>query len=196
MAEQLQLPDSARKYVSSIDEKIKGKYDITLDQILADPDAYKNRSEIKPVINNMKEDIANYFDSLVNENNEDMIEFKDSLKEATDTYNKINNIIQAKSKELSIPYIEPIEIERDAQYEETIVIQDYDESMDQFLEKLLIKSDYVADISTIYEEYIIGAWFFSGVKMRLLTVNPPTSKILDIELSRGQINLILDYILS
>lgn len=185
--------EATYRYIKAIDNGIKGKYSTSLNSVLTNPDDYLGKEGMKQTVQDMKKDANDYFDAITKEHGADTADFEEGLKNATQIYNSIDSTISAKAKEANIPYISPVDVERNTDDEE-IIIEEYGEAEEGLVEKLVGRSDYIADISTAYKNYVIGRWIFAGSKRRALSVNPPTSPILEIESSRAEINNVLDYV--
>ena len=86
------------------------------------------------------------------------------------------------------------QLERDETNDETRIISAYNDSIGELFDKILEKSNFIADLSTDYHEYKIGSWLFSGQKNYVLTINQPSSVVLSVENSRDEILALLDSI--
>jgi len=93
-----------------------------------------------------------------------------------------------------VPYIKPKSIERKEEADENVIIDKYEPGMESLIGKLLSNAVYVADVSVPYKNYILGSWLFSGQKNYLLSLDTPTSLVLNIETSRDVISYLLDTI--
>lgn len=195
MADEQQFSETTYRYIVAIDAKMKGKYSISLNSILTNPDEYLGKAGMLQTIKDMRNDVNDYFDSMVGEHSEDATKFNEDLKTATDLYNVIDASVQAKAKEANVPYVEPIAVDRNEDLDESIAIEDYGDEEERLVEKLVNRSDYIADLSTVYKDFVLGSWLFSGSKARLLSINQPFSIILEMESSRAEIIARLDYIL-
>jgi hypothetical protein len=103
-------------------------------------------------------------------------------------------VIKNKASFASIPFIRPGSIDRDVEKEEDIIILTYDNSVDSLITRLVGVVHYVADLSTQYKDYNLGSWLFSGNKNYTLTINPPSSILFNIEVSKNEINFKLDSV--
>ena len=181
------LNEDVAEFVNSIDMKLAGKYVLTLKEVLSDPTALAKRSNAKEIIEQMKQDVASFFDSLSASMQAERAKFTAELEESTALYNKLGDAVRAKASKAAIPIIKPLAVERDATKEEMIVVSQYDDSVENLINKLSTISDYVADTSTKYGNYFIGSWLFSGAKNYTIAVNPPSSPILTIDTAKEDI---------
>lgn len=195
MAEEEALSAETMSFVKTIDKQLGDKYIITLEDVLSDASALKRKGNPKEAIGNLKGDVNSYFESLLKSLEEEEKRFTQELESANELYRKISEFILAKTQAMSIPLVKPISVERDEEKEETIVIAVDDTSVDLLITRLISNSTYIADTSTTYKNYKIGSWLFSGPKNYNITVNPPSSIILNIESSRDDINSRLDEIM-
>lgn len=190
----VQLGRTASAAVDNLEAQMLQKYKFSLRDILENPSEYSEKPNIQSTIDLMKKDIDDYFNTVKAEYAEEEKKLSAELKRIDDIYKKIDADISSKASELNVPYIDPLEINRDPTADETIVLYDYGDSVEKLIEKLLSSSIYVADISTPYADYMIGFWFFSGPRPRALCVNAPTSPLLDIEAGRLEIESILERV--
>lgn len=195
MAEQVPWSDSTDKIISDLEGQISGKYSISIRDLLLKPEEYAGEEGMKSKAEGIKADVGDYISRLLAALSAEQETFKKDLEHATAQYQKVSDSITGQSKTSNIPYITPLAINRNTEFDETIVIAEHNAGVDSLIEKLLRVSNYVADISATYKTYKIGAWIFSGGKVYSLAVNPPLSPVLDIEASSAEINERLDMIL-
>ncbi len=195
MVEEVPWSDNTDSIINDLEGNISGKYSISLRDLLLKPEEYAGREGIKSKVEAIKADVGNYISQLLVALSAEQEAFKNDLEQATVQYQKVSASISEKSRASNVPYIAPLAINRNTEYDETIVIDEHNASVDSLIEKLLHVSNYVADISAAYKTYKIGAWIFSGSKVYSLAVNPPMSPVLDVETSSAEINDRLDMIL-
>ncbi len=195
MADQIPWSDDTEKMIGDLEGKISEKYSVSLRDLLLKPEEYANKEGINSKIEGIKADVNDYVSQLLTALSTEQETFTKDLDHANAQYQKVNDSISEKSKMSDVPYIVPVAINRNTDYDETIVIDEHDASVDSLIEKLIRVSNYVADISATYKTYKIGAWIFSGSKVYSLAVNPPVSPILAVETAGAEINFRLDMAL-
>ncbi|MDE1761735.1 MAG: hypothetical protein KGH59_03400 [Candidatus Micrarchaeota archaeon] len=188
------LSDNAQDFVEEIDRKIVGKYEFSLQEILADPKAIATKPNPEASVAGIKKEVNQYFDEILADYGDEQKEFTKQLQAANSLSSAINDAIKSKFAGKGIPIISPVTVDRDTTKEETIIVSAYDQSVESLIIKLASISNFVADTSTKYNNYTIGSWFFSGEKSYTLAVNPPISVVLNIESARAEINERLDAI--
>ncbi len=189
-----QLGRAASAAVDKLEAQMLQKYKLSLRDILENPSEYSEKPNIQDTINSMKKEIDDYFNSVKAEYADEEKKLSEELKRMDEVYKKIDTLITSKALELNVPYIDPLEINRDTTNDEIIVIYDYSDDIEKLIERLLSSSIYAADLSTPYEDYMMGLWFFSGPRPRALSVNAPTSPLLEIEAGRLEIDSILERV--
>ncbi len=194
MADNYDISDDTQEYVNAIDQKIGDRYGVSLYNILNDSNALKGKDNAKQILIGMRADITEFFSSLTTKLKVEQEELENELKAADTLYNRINDLIKNKASFAGIPYVKPFGIERDTDNEENIVIDQFDNTVDTLITRLVGVVHYIADISAQYKEYNLGTWLFSGNKNYLLTINPPTSILFNIEVGKSEINYALDSI--
>ncbi len=195
MAEQMPWNEDTDKMISDLESKILEKYSLSLRSLLLKPEEYADNEGIKGKIEPIKADVNDYMSQLLAALSAEQETFKKDLDHANVQYQKINDSISEKSKMSNVPYITPLAINRNMDYDETIIIDEHNVNIDLLIERLMRTSNYVADISAAYKAYKIGAWIFSGNKVYSLAVNPPESPVLAVETASAEINLRLDMVL-
>lgn len=194
MADDEDISNDSLDYVKAIDQKIGSKYDVSLYDVLNDPNSLKGNKNPKQVVIGMREDISTFFDSLTSRLKTEQDELDTQLGTADALYKRLNDVIRNKASFAGIPYLRPVDIIRDTGDEENIVVDKYDGSVDTLVTRLVGVVHYIADLSTKYKEFVLGTWLFSGNKNYLLTINPPSSILFNIEMSKREINQKLDSI--
>ena len=162
MADDTKFSDETSSFIDSIDKKIGTKYGIGLRTVLTDTSFLKARSNPKEIIENMKTDVSNYFDSLSKGMEDEEAAFDSKLKAVDTLYKRLNDVVKNKSSFANVPFTKPLNIERETDKEENLTIDQYDGTVDALVTKLVSVSHYVADISIQYKDYNLGSWLFSG----------------------------------
>ncbi|HVA82616.1 MAG TPA: hypothetical protein VNF06_00430 [Candidatus Aquilonibacter sp.] len=194
MAEESGISPETSSFIRTIDKQLGEKYLVSLQEIVADSTSLSRKPNAKEILGNLKGDVNSYFDSLLKNLEDEERRFNLELQNANELYSKINDHIKAKAQAMNVPMIKPISVERDTENEETIVISTEDTAIELLIGRLIGSCTYIADISTTYKTFTIGSWLFSGSKNYAVSVNPPSSVILNIESSREEINFRLDSI--
>ncbi|MDE1845742.1 MAG: hypothetical protein KGH53_00445 [Candidatus Micrarchaeota archaeon] len=194
MAEDTGISSETSSFIKTIDKQLGDKYVVSLQEIVADQNALARKQNAKEIVSNMKGDVNSYFDSLLKNLEDEERRFTAELQSASTLYAQINDHIKAKAQSMNVPMIKPVSVERNEEGEETIIISAEDTAVELLVGRLIGSCTYVADLSTTYKTYTIGSWLFSGEKNYNLSINPPSSVILNIEESRDEINFRLDSI--
>jgi hypothetical protein len=192
MANDVDLSQEALGFVKIIDKKIGAKYGVSLQAVLSDPSVLAKSGDARTIVENLRNEVNNYLDSVLTKMEDEQKKFNNDLENANMLYKKLNEQIRTKAANADVPFIKPISVDRDESKDENIVVAQYEVAVELLVDKLLSVSNYVADVSTDYNNYMIGTWLFSGQKNHVLSVNPPSSAILNIEASRDEISLALD----
>ncbi len=186
--------DSTDMFIDRIDQQLGSKYGVSLRRLLTNPAVIGEEENKKDIIEGFKKDVSSFFEGLLTSLDSERKDFEAQLEKTTEEYNKISGLLKEKSAALKIPYVNPLLIERDETNDETIIISAYNDSIGELFDKILEKSNFIADLSTDYHEYKIGSWLFSGQKNYVLTINQPSSVVLSVENSRDEILALLDSI--
>ncbi len=194
MPEDAPWDDQVEAYVSEIDDVVSKQYDIDFRELLTNPQKFIGNQKAIDAMPGIKSEVKSYFDNLLKSMDEESKKLASEMEAATVQYDKINEIIQIKVAAMKIPYIKPLYVNRNVSNEETILIESYDESLDPFIGKMVNISNYVADVSASYKDYILGSWIFSGPKNYLLAINQPTSPVLTIETGANTLNALVDAV--
>mgnify|MGYP001626422999 CR=1 FL=1 len=192
MAENEKWSDDAAGFINDIDSIVSEKYGIKLSDLLSNPEAFKSKADISTAISGMRDDIKNYFDNLMNKMGTEQEAFTKQLSDAEALYEKINGFIGKVAADSKFPYIKPSLINRDTDAEESIVITQYDDKIENLISKLIEHSNYAADLSLQYKSYYFGSWLFSGSKNYVLSVQIPTSPVLTIEMAMDEISSLFE----
>ncbi|MDE1827772.1 MAG: hypothetical protein KGH65_01275 [Candidatus Micrarchaeota archaeon] len=194
MSEEQGISAETMSFVKTIDKQIGEKYLLGLQDVITDPDVVAKKPNAKEILAGMKADTNAYFDSLLKNLEDESKRFNAELEGVSALYKQISEHIQAKAQSANVPVIKPVSVEREISKEETIVVSTDDTAIELLLARLIGASTYIADLSTSYKTYTIGSWLFSGSKNYNLSLNPPSSVILNIEASRDEINFRIDGI--
>lgn len=190
--DEFKLSQSSESLAREIDEKIGNKYGISLLEILTNPEVISTRENSKEVLDSLKNEVDDYFNSILENLGDEQKEFESQLKSITAETERVNKLLSEKAATSKTPFMTVNSIERDLDKEETLVVNRYEDSTDKLVDKLMGVSYYVADVSTAYKEYSMGSWLFSGNKNYVLSLTPPDSVILELESSREEISSRLD----
>jgi transcription termination factor NusB len=196
MAKEAPWDDQTEMFVSDLNEKISKKYNINIRSLLISPDKYIGTKGMAGIAKQIRGETDEYFSDLMEGMEEEKQKLQKDLDSATSQYKQVDSIISSKAAASRVPYVKPLFISRDVDTEELVVVEQYDDTLDAFIGKLVNVSNYVADLSTAYKEFRMGSWLFSGAKNHVLSINPPTSPVLVMENSKDVIEGILDDIAS
>jgi hypothetical protein len=180
--------EATDQYITRIEAKVGNKYNLSLRVLMSNPEEYADNENARNISQNLLKDVDDYFASLLGKMSDEQKKFNDELKRVTDMYTKIDDFISGIAEKENVPYLLPVIVGRDTDNDEVVVINDYDKSLEGLISKMVHESTYIADISTYYKDYIFGVWLFSGAKIRIIAINPPTSPILAIEVSNREID--------
>jgi transcription termination factor NusB len=194
MAKQVPWDEQTDILLSDIDDSMLKKYSVSLKSIIMNPEKYVGKKGIEDTAKEMKGDADNYFSQLMTGMDDEARKLNVEMESATTQYKQVDSLIANKSAILRVPYIKPLFISRDQEKEELVLIDQYNETLDGFVGKLVSVSSYVADISSKYKTYILGSWLFSGAKNHVLTINPPASPVLAIDNAKEMVDSALDVV--
>lgn len=199
-ADDVEVPwdDQTDQFIDSIDQinYSEKHYDISLRDLLLNPNKYLPKPEINQKITDMQAAVNQYFDGLLAGLADEQKELDQELASTDMQYTKIDSVVSTKSASTRVPYIKPYYVSMNQDAREEILIEAYTEELDPMIGKLTNISNYVADLSGSYKEHKFGSWLFSGEKNYVITIRTPSSIIMDIERSSGIINDLLASIAS
>lgn len=196
MAKEAPWDDQTELFVSDLNDTISKKYNLNFRSLLMSPEKYLGTKGMSGTVKQIRADADAYFSELMEGMEEEAKKLQAELASATNQYKQVDVLLSEKAAAARIPYVKPFFVSRDSDREELIVVEQYEESLDSLVGKLVNVSNYVADISTAYKEFRMGSWLFSGTKNHVLSINPPVSPVLVMESSRDVIDNMLDDIAS
>ncbi|MEM0086751.1 MAG: hypothetical protein QW774_01970 [Candidatus Micrarchaeaceae archaeon] len=195
MAEsELPWDDTTDIFVTELDKKVEDSHGFKLRDLLLNPINYTSRADFADTFADIRKIVDDYFKGLHDTYADDEQKFNSDLEEVSNEYSKIDGLLSQKAAAASIPYIKPINVVRNTDNDENIVITKYEGSMDALFERLIRQSNYVADLSTQYKQYTIGSWLFSGSKQYLVSLRMPESIAFDLQDAESTIGALLDNI--
>ncbi len=178
--------------LAKLDSSILQKYKLSMRDIMSNPAEYSTKPGINDTITAMEQEVDKYFGEVMATHADEQKALDSEIKRIEEIYNKLDSLIETKSKELNVPYINPMGISRETTNEETVIIYEYDDEIAALVGKLIQSSVYIADISSEYNGHPIGYWFFSGPKGRAISISPPESSLIEIQNSHDEINAALN----
>jgi len=177
--------------IAEIDKSIGSKYKFSLKALLTDPSKYMSQQNIQVTIANMKEDVDSYFSEKAKGMVEEQRSLEDAASKADSMTGQLGRSIVTQARQGNVPVIKPVAVERDLTKEMTIYINAIDNDILSLIQKLMLSTVLVADLSTSYNNYRIGSWLFSGNKNYRLNVFMPDSPLLMLEASKAEIGNLL-----
>ena len=186
------LSDDSLRYLSEIKPVIRKKYNIDVEELLKEPANFNDNPGIADKIRSIEKDVDAFFDQRIASMGSEAAELKSALAAIDGDTKKITQAITTKASIAQVPFVRPLYV--DAQDRQEIIVEEYDASIDQFVTRMINISDYIADLSTVYNDYIIGSWLFSGRSRYLLSISPPASEIMVMDRSRDEIKGVLESI--
>ena len=193
-ADNIPWDNETDQFITNIDGQVVQSYGISLRELLLNPERFANTKDISKKINDIKAAVDGYFGKLRDGMKEEQERFEQALEFADAQYAKIDGIISTKASLSRVPYIKPSFIDSDPTIKEEIFVDQYSNSLDALIGKMINISNYVADISTTYKKYTIGSWLFSGQKPYIITINTPPSAIMVIDRINSEIGDELDSV--
>ena len=177
--------------ITEIDKGIGTKYKFSLKALLSDPTKYMTQPNIQIAISNMKEDVDNYFNGKIKALAEEQKNLDDAASKADSITGQLSRNIVSQARQANVPVIKPVAIERDMARDMNIYINTVDNDIMSLIQKLVLSSVLVADLSTSYNNYKIGSWLFGGNRNYRLNVYMPDSPLLMLDASRAELNNLL-----
>jgi hypothetical protein len=184
----LNVSEDADRYITDIDSKIAGKHNVTLRELLANPQAYKDSADAKA----LKSEVDAYFSELIKAHEKDVAELDEGLKRATEMYNRVDKKVAEFSEIMGLVYITPVMVSREEEKDERIIIEPSSSYIDRLVESIAKDSVYVANLSVGYKDFILGEWLFSGKKNIVIEISKPSNAALPIQLGMAEITEMLD----
>lgn len=133
-----------------------------------------------------------YFDSQLDQIAGERQRLIHELESMHAQYTRMDQLIMEKAASMKVPYVKPALLEINQDLQEEITVDQYNDSVEGLINKLLSVSTYVADLSENFGDHMLGSWLFSGSKPYLVTMQQPDSPAMDIERSRALIDGMLD----
>ncbi len=184
--------DQVDQFVASIDRITKGEADISLRDLLLNPDKYLSGKDFGKTLATVKEIVGTYFGSLMDSMKDEKEKLRSELESMGAQYTRINEVISGKASGAKIPYVKPFIVDMDTDLKEEIVIEQYNETVDALIGKLVLSSTYVADLSGTYKGHTLGSWLFSAERPYVLTIKTPSSLFIVIENASDTITAMLE----
>lgn len=184
--------DYTDSLIDRIDGKLKDKYKFSLRDFLSTPDKYSKNPNIEMTLSNMKEDIDKYIDDMITSMPQDSKALQTNITKCNSVTIAVAQTISNVTKQNKIPFIKPVTVDRDFARDETIYIDNADQSMMALINKLAEDSKFVCDFSTSYKDYTLGEWFFSGTKNYTVTIYLEPNEVLSLETSKEELDSIME----
>ncbi len=178
--------------IKEVDKQIGGKFRFSISDFLTDVPKYASEQSIEVTISNMREAANSHIDELLQGLPQQVKALGDSIAKANAITKQLSQNISMQAKQHDVPFIKPLQIDRNTANEETITINTVDDQAIKLMEKLTSTSNLVADFSYQYKDSWIGSWFFSGNKDYTVSVYVPQSDAFSLELSRIELNGLFD----
>ncbi len=189
--------DETDGLLRDVDKKLGSKYKMTVRDLLANLPKYAGQSDISVTIDNMREDVNKYIDGLLEKMPAVTRDLENSMAQANSITRQLSMNIGMQAKQNNVPVIKPVDITRDTDEEEVIAINAVDEQVLKLVEKLVGRSNLIADFSYPFKTYSIGSWFFGGdTKNYTIDVDIAPNDAYDMEMSRQEINDLFDQSLN
>ncbi len=179
-------------FISNIDGDISKTYGISLRDFLLNPEKFASQKDIDQKVKKIIDAVNAYFTNAKNGLKEEQDELAKTLENADAQTTKIDGVIQTKAALSRVPYIKPVMVDINPSNREEIVIDQYNNSVDALIAKLINASNYIADITTTYNNHNIGSWVFSGSRTYVVSINLPESAITAIDDLQSDVDDIMD----
>lgn len=186
------LSGDSLRYTAEVKPVIRKRYGIDLEELLKEPMNYTDSPGISEKIRSIEKDVDAFFDQKIAGMGSEMAELKNELVAVDSDTKKITQAITTKASIAQVPFVKPLFV--DIQGREEIIIDEYGASVDQLVTRMINISDYIADLSVIYNDYVIGSWLFSGRNKYLISISPPASEIMVMDRSRNEIKGLLESV--
>ncbi len=192
MADKAPWSNDTDSFVTEIDNTLGKKYDVSLRKLLGNPMEFADAAGMNAKIKSMKADVDKYFTDLAAGLSMENDEFTKELTDADALYNKIEQAVSSKAAIAKVPYIRPADMDLSMASPEIIYVKEYNNGLEALIMKFINSSNYIANMSTLYKKYNIGAWFFSGNRGHILSIKPPQSIMVSIENAQTELDDLLD----
>lgn len=182
------------QYIIALDPIISDQYGMTLTDLLMNPSNFSGTTDIANKVEGIRTTVNKFFGDAMSGMDDERTRLIHEMENVNMEYMKINDSITSKTLAARVPYVKPFFIDTNADLEEEVIIDQYNNSIDSLITKFIGISNYVADISGKYKSYTIGSWVFSGTRTYMISINRPTSPLISMENSNEYIVEMLDSI--
>ncbi len=190
--EPLPWGDEFDTFLSDMDDQIRKDYGMSLRDFFLNPDKFSSMVDIDDKIKKIRAYVDEYFSNMMESMHDEVDRFNNALKEEDAKCSKIDEAVSTKAALARIPYVRLNNITPTSTGVEEIGIDDYNNSIDALIAKLINVSTYVSDMSTEYKNYKLGHWMFSGQKNYVLSINMDSSPVIVVENLQSQMNAAFD----
>lgn len=185
--------EDTESLLKKITPAIKSKYNININDLFSDPKSFADDPSILDKIENIKADVSTTIDGIIASMGEAEKELENEMSKADSISKKIAQHISIHSKQNNIPVITPYLAERDDKINENIYIDNADDPILAFLERLISDSIFILSSTTAYKDYRISEFtFVTNSKDYTVRVNINLNPVFDLEYSRAEIFDALD----
>ncbi len=186
------ISDYTQSLLKDMDKEAGDRFAIPISDAINNLDKYASRPDIGVTISNMKEYANKYIDNALGSIPKEARDMEDDLSRADSMTRQFAQNLSMQAKQHGVPIIKPYNVTRDTAREEIIELDSVDDQTMKLVERLVMKSDLVADFSYSFKDKTIGSWLFSGAKNYLVNVHLSQSDALNLELAREELNGIFD----
>ncbi len=190
--------DYTDSLLKDMDNQSKNKFSAPIYDVLSNLDKYTAQPNISTTLANMREYANTYIDGLLKNMPKEVKALDDSVAKADAITRQLAQNISMQSKQHDVPLIRPFSFTRDDAEDEIIELDTVDDQAIKLMEKLVTRSNVVADFSYQFKDKAVGSWLFGGEKNYLVNVHMPANNAMSLELARSEIGTLfqaaLDYL--
>jgi hypothetical protein len=172
---------------------IKSKYDLNINELVANPQKFAGDASIPDKIDGIKADVSTSIDGIIASMGDAEKELDGEMSKADSISKKLIQQVSIHSKQNNIPVITPYLAERDDKINENIYIDNADDPVLTLIERLVSNSIFILSSTTSYKDYQIAEFtFVTNSKDYTIRININLNTVFDLEYSRTEILDALD----
>ncbi|MEM3227613.1 MAG: hypothetical protein QXK65_01535 [Candidatus Micrarchaeaceae archaeon] len=184
--------DNADALIKQFDGAIKSKYKFTLSDFLTNPANFSAQESIIVTAGNIKEYVDNSIAEMLDGMEDERKRLNDDAAKCNAITSQLAQAISLEAKQNKIPLIKSDTVARDEGKDEVIYVKNASGDLMHLAERLVDSSLLIVDMTSEYNNNLIGEWLFSGNKNYVLRVNLDPNPVLNIETGAAEIDALLD----
>lgn len=172
--------------LNRLDKDVKKKFGVSVHAVIKDPSAFIGEDGFAVKLSKITDYIDSETARMIEQSKGAGRAFHESAAKTDDLTRKIGSYVSLHSFQNNIPFIKLANVELPVEGQSRFYLNKMDDLTSKFIERLIVSSSFIVDMTREYDGIKLGSWLFGGEKQYVVSVHAPKNSLLLLRSARAE----------